>query len=133
MDFVKNQIQRIQQQLAGLTASQRMLTVALVAVMVMTLLYWSRYAGTADMEPLLDQAFTQQDLGRVQSYLGGKGIKYENVGDRIHVPAERKMELLADLAFARLLPQNTETGFDKMAAKLSPFAPSSERDQLYNR
>ena len=133
MDFVKSQIQRIQQQLAGLTASQRMLTVALVAVMVMTLLYWGRYAGTAEMEPLLDQSFTQQDLGRVQSYLGSKGIKYENSGDRILVPAERKMELLADLAFARLLPQSTETGFDKMTAKLNPFAPSSEREQLYNR
>src|SRR5688572_33373421 len=108
MDFVKNQIQRIQQQLAGLTASQRMLTVALVAVMVMTLLYWARYAGTADMEPLLDQAFTQQDLGRVQAYLSSKGVRFDNSGDRILVPAERKMELLADLAFARMLPQDME-------------------------
>lgn len=133
MDFVKNQIQRIQQQLAGLTASQRMLTVALVAIMVMTLVYWGRYAGSADMEPLLDQSFTQQDLGRVQSFLKGKGVDFQNSGDRILVPAERRMELLSDLAFARMLPQNTETGFDKMTAKLSPFAPASEREQLYNR
>ena len=67
MDFVKNQIQRIQQQLAGLTASQRMLTAALVVIMVMTLLYWGRTAGTAEMTPLLEQSFTQNDLGAIQN------------------------------------------------------------------
>src|SRR5436190_9466663 len=134
MDFLKNQAQKIQQQLAGLTASQKMLTAALVVIMVMTLLYWGRYAGTAEMEPLLDQAFNPQDVSRITAQLKAKGISYSVSGpDRILVSADRKMEALADLAYARLLPRNTETGFDQMVAKLSPWASAGERDALYNR
>ena len=64
MDLLKSQLDRIQRQLAGLTASQKMLTAALVAIMVMTLIWWGRYAGEAEMEPVLDQAFSQDDIGR---------------------------------------------------------------------
>ena len=46
MDFLKNQLARLQQQFNQLTASQKMLSVSLVAIMVMTLLWWGRYAGT---------------------------------------------------------------------------------------
>ena len=74
MDFLKNQFQRIQQQLSGLTATQKMLTGALVAIMVMTLLYWGRYAGTADMEPLFEQALTPQAQGPVQERLQARLI-----------------------------------------------------------
>src|SRR5687768_5191483 len=120
MDFVKNQIQRIQQQLSGLTASQRMLTAALVAIMVMTLVYWGRYAGTSEMEPLLDQSLSSAELGQIQDRLRAKGIKFKLEGDRLLVPAERQQEILADLAFSKSLPTNMENGFEKMAAKLSP-------------
>ena len=57
MDFLKSQLDRIQQQLAGLNASQKMLTGSLIVIMVMTLFYWGRYAGSPEMEPLLDQQF----------------------------------------------------------------------------
>ena len=59
MDFVKAQFDKIKEQLAGLNASQRMLAASLAVIMVMTLLWWSRYAGTSEMEDLLPQ-----DLGR---------------------------------------------------------------------
>ena len=55
MDFLKTQLERLQAQFALLTASQKMLSVSLVAIMVMTLAWWSRYAGTAEMQPLLEQ------------------------------------------------------------------------------
>ena len=37
MDLVKTQLTRIQQQLAGLSASQKMLTASLLAIIIMTL------------------------------------------------------------------------------------------------
>jgi len=52
--------ERIQQQLAGLNSSQKMLTGTLVAIMLMTLLWWGHYAGTAEMEPVLgNQTFSE--------------------------------------------------------------------------
>ena len=47
MDFLKTQLARIQQQLGGLTASQRMLSGTLVVIMVMTLYWWTRYASSS--------------------------------------------------------------------------------------
>ena len=44
MDLLKKQFDRIQQQLAGLNASQKMLTMSLLAIMVMTFLWWGKYA-----------------------------------------------------------------------------------------
>src|SRR5690349_14794081 len=103
MDFVKNQFQRIQQQLTGLTASQKMLTGALVAIMVMTLLYWGRYAGTAELEPLLEQDFDQPTVARITEQLQRKSINYKVEGNRVLVASDRKMEALADLFYTRTL------------------------------
>jgi flagellar biosynthesis/type III secretory pathway M-ring protein FliF/YscJ len=134
MDFLKNQFQRIQQQLSGLTATQKMLTGALVAIMVMTLLYWGRYAGTADMEPLFEQALSPQAQGPVQDRLQARGIRIvTGSGGQLLVPAERRAEILADLAYAKALPRSTETGFEQVVVKLSPWASATERDAYYNR
>src|SRR5687768_17392663 len=108
MDMLNKQLVRIQQQLSGLTASQKMLTGALVAIMVMTLLYWGRHAGTAEMVAVLDQDFSPEVLGQIQARLQGKHIDFTTSGTRVLVPADRKMEILADLAYAKLLPQNTQ-------------------------
>ncbi len=99
MDFVKNQIAQIQQQLNGLTASQKMLTGTLVAIMVMTLLWWGRYAGQAEMVPLLNQSLSADDIINIKSHLSTSGITHKVVGDRIMLPADRRMEALADLGY----------------------------------
>jgi flagellar biosynthesis/type III secretory pathway M-ring protein FliF/YscJ len=134
MDFLKNQFQRVQQQLSGLTATQKMLTGALVAIMVMTLLYWGRYAGTADMEPLFEQTLSASDLGNVQNRLALKGVKTTTgSGGQIMVPADKRMEILADLAYAKAMPRIGDSGFEQMLVKLSPWASATERDAVYNR
>ena len=67
MDFFKAQIARIQEQLAGLSATQKMLTASLLAIMVMTLLWWSHWAAEPEMEPVLDQALSQEEIGSSRS------------------------------------------------------------------
>src|SRR4051794_38939237 len=122
MDFLKNQIQKIQQQLSGLTASQRMLTGALVVIMVMTLLYWGRYAGTADMEPLVSQSLDQTTIGAIVANLKGKEIPYQVEGDKILVASEKKFDALAGLVYAKLLPRNAAISMEDPTAKLTPFS-----------
>jgi flagellar biosynthesis/type III secretory pathway M-ring protein FliF/YscJ len=131
MDFLKSQIARIQEQLAGLSATQKMLTVSLLAIMVMTLLWWSHWAAEPEMEPVLDQALSQEDLGQITSNLEGQGIKYKVVGDRVLVPADRKLEILSELGFNQVLPRNFDTGFDDLVKQIGIFDSPEKSDRVY--
>jgi flagellar biosynthesis/type III secretory pathway M-ring protein FliF/YscJ len=133
MDLLKAQFDRISKQLALLSSSQKMLTAALVAIMVMTLIWWGRYAGDPEMEPVLDQAFSAQDISRITAELASRGIHYTVSGDRILVPADRKFEVIASLSYAHLMPRDTASGFDEMMKNLSnPFNPDSTNEKLFN-
>jgi flagellar biosynthesis/type III secretory pathway M-ring protein FliF/YscJ len=133
MDLLKAQLDRLQKQLSGLTSSQKMLTAALVAIMVMTLIWWGKYAGEPEMTPVLDQSFSQDDTARITADLATRGIHYSISGDRIYVPADRKFEVLAALSYGHLLPRNTETGFDQMVKQMNPLQPDSTIDRMFNR
>lgn len=132
MDLLKAQLARIQQQLGGLTASQKMLAGTLVAVMVFTLMWWAKYAGEPDMEPVLNQSLAQQDIAQITSRLDSKGIHYQVSGDKIMVPADRKIEVLADLTYAHALPRDIKSGFDEMVKQMNPFDSESRDEAMYN-
>jgi flagellar biosynthesis/type III secretory pathway M-ring protein FliF/YscJ len=133
MDVVKAQLDRIRQQLAGLTATQRMLVGTLVAVMVLTMLYWSKYAAVPDMVPVLDQSLNEDEIGRIDLALEGKGIPHSVAGGKVLVPADRKMEIVADLMYEQLLPRETQNAFIEMGKQLSPFSPQSAVEATYNQ
>jgi flagellar biosynthesis/type III secretory pathway M-ring protein FliF/YscJ len=128
MDFLKGQLEKIQQQLGGLNASQKMLTGSLIAIMVMTLLWWGRYAGTSEMEPVLPQSLSAGDIAKIQGGLQAAQIPSKVSGDRVLVPADRRDEALAALAFGDAMPENTVSGFDEMSKQLSPWDPQSKTD-----
>ena len=132
MDFLKSQFDRIQRQLAGLSATQKMLTASLVAIMVITVVWWGRYAGESEMVPLLDQSFSTDDLGRIQLRLDAKGVRYSTSGEKILVPAERRMEVLSDLTYARMMPRNTQAGFDEIIKQMSPFDSNEKQEKIWN-
>jgi flagellar biosynthesis/type III secretory pathway M-ring protein FliF/YscJ len=133
MDVVKAQLDRIRQQLAGLTATQRMLVGTLVAVMVLTMLYWSKYAAVPDMVPVLDQSLNEDEIGRIDLALEGKGIPHSVAGGKVLVPADRKMEIVADLMYEQLLSRETQNAFIEMSKQLSPFSAQSTVDATYNQ
>ncbi len=134
MDFFKAQLNRIQQQLTGLSATQKMLAGTLVLIMLATLWWWGQYAGQAEMEPLLAQSFSADDISRITSRIRSQGIQYKVSGEQVLVPVDRKFEVLADLGYSQLLPRNTSTGFEEIISKMSnPWAPDSERRAWYNR
>src|SRR5919112_1120335 len=98
MDFLKGQLDKIQQQLGGLNASQKMLTGSLIAIMVMTLLWWGRYAGTSELESLLPQtALTTDDITRINTELKRIGITAKVDGSAVLVPADKRLDALASL------------------------------------
>lgn len=132
MDIIKAQFDRIQQQLKGLSASQKMLTASLLAIMVMTLVLWGRYAGEPEMMPLLDQPMTTEDLARLPDHLQAKGITTRIVGDRIFVATEQHRAALAVLTYDRMLPKNTSYAFDKFLGKMTMFDPPDKQKAIWN-
>jgi|GEM_PF-743130 len=130
MDIFKAQLARLQEQLSGLTSSQKMLAAALVIIMAMSLVWWGRYAGQADLSPLLDQSFTADDMAQITSRLSAKGIQYTVSADRILVPTDRKIEILSDLGFAHLLPQKINTAFDEIVKQMTPW-DTSDKDMHF--
>jgi flagellar M-ring protein FliF len=131
MDAFKAQFERIRQQLAALSATQRMLVIALVAVMVMTIMYWGRYAGTAEMVPVLDQTLEEADIANIDNQLDLAGITHTIVAGKVMVPADRKAEILAKLMFARALPSDTHSAFETMSKDINPFMPNDQVEKAY--
>src|SRR3954470_1062058 len=125
MEFVKSQFDRIQRQLNGLSASQKMLTGALVAIMVMTLMMWGRYAGESEFVPVLEQSFSQDELSRVTTELTAKGIVHKVDGARVLVPEDRRIEAIAHISYGQMLPSNFSASFDEVVKSLNPFESSS--------
>src|SRR5256885_9502148 len=130
MDFLKSQFARLQQQFNQLNASQKMLSVALLAIMGMTLVMWGRYAGTAEMEPLLDQDLSGEDLGKITLDLKGRGIPYTTNGNRILIPADRKYEVIASLGYDQALPKDTSSAFTELMAKMDNPLNSPEKTAM---
>jgi flagellar biosynthesis/type III secretory pathway M-ring protein FliF/YscJ len=132
MDALKAQLERIRQQLAALSSTQKMLVIALIAVMVMTIMYWGRYAGTAEMVPVLDQTLEESDIGAIDQQLRLAGVTHTVTAGKVMVPADRKDEILADLMFARALPQDTHSAFETMSKEINPFMPNTQVEMAFS-
>lgn len=131
MDFVKAQYERIKQQLEGLNASQRMLTVTLLVIMAVTLLYWVKFAGKPEMEALLEQPMAAEDVARIRGKLEGLGVAYEVTGDRVLVPADKKQSVLTGLYYDQALPQNTSAAWDAIIKQINPWNSESQNAQWW--
>ncbi len=133
MDAFKAQLDRVREQLAGLTGSQRMLVGTLVAVIALTLGYWARYAGNPELTPVLDQVLTDEQIGQIDHQLDASGVAHSVVAGRVMVSADRKAEALADLMYAQALPADTHSAFEDTTAKsMNWFSSPSQQDAVYN-
>jgi flagellar biosynthesis/type III secretory pathway M-ring protein FliF/YscJ len=122
MDFLKSQLDRIQQQLSGLTASQKMLAACLVAIIVMTVAWWGRQAGSSEMAPLFQEALEPAEAGRIKQLLVSRGIDAEIGSDNlVSVPAARLNEAFAQLAVSEAMPKNPSINFESFMKGLNPF------------
>ncbi len=132
MDAVKAQLAKIQQQLGQLTASQKMLAASLVTVMVLSLLFWGKYAGSAEMEPVLDQAMKPGEISKIVDFVRARGIDAKVVSDRVVVPSDRRMELLAAMSYEQVLPNDTHAAYDEIIKQISPWDSQANTDAARN-
>jgi flagellar biosynthesis/type III secretory pathway M-ring protein FliF/YscJ len=133
MDLLKKQLDRIQQQITGLSISQKMLTASLVAIMVMTFVWWGRYAGTSEMEPVVNQSLTPDDMQNVRRVLRAENINFDAQGDKILVPTEKKEEAIAALALQQALPRDSAGSYEEIFNNLSPFTSPQMTDKISNK
>src|SRR2546430_14848626 len=132
METIRQQLARLQAQFAALSASQRMLATSLLAIMVMTLIWWAKYAGTAEMEPVSAQPMTGEELVAIQTKLSAVNIPNIASGANILVPADRKVQAIAVLASEKMLPRDNKGGFEDIISKLSPFDSESTKQKVWN-
>lgn len=130
MGFLKSQLNRIQEQLGGLSATQKMLVGALVMIMIMTLYGWVNFAGKAEMETLIDQTLAPEEIARITQVLAAQGIKAQLVGDRIQVPATQKLEAWGALGYAGALPGDTKNAVEDLISKSNPFQSDRMSNEL---
>ncbi|MDP9173012.1 MAG: hypothetical protein M3O30_03995 [Planctomycetota bacterium] len=98
----------------------------------MTVLWWSKWAAEPEMTPLLNQALSQDDMAQMTASLDSKGIAHSVVGDRLMVPADRKMEILGELGFSQALPKDFNNAFEDLVLKQSNWLdPPDKTDRLY--
>jgi flagellar biosynthesis/type III secretory pathway M-ring protein FliF/YscJ len=131
MEFLKSQFSRVQEQFSHLTASQRMLAAALVVITVMTLYWWTNFAGKAHMEVLFDQPMASDQIASAIAQLRASGIDCQAVGDRLHVAADKKLEAIGLLSSSMLLPGDTKNAIDELVGKINPWMSHSLEDRMF--
>lgn len=132
MDLIRQQIARLSEQLSGLSASQKMLAVALVAIAAMSLWWWSNYAARRDMSPILSASMTAEESARVSALLRGAGIPFSEQAGRLVVPEDRKFEALSLITMNQALPGNAASVFDEMLANMNPWDSQSVNKERFN-
>jgi len=131
MDVFKQQYQRIQEQLAGLNGTQRMLVLSLVAVMVLTLVLWSRFAATPDSVPLLMQAVREQDQARIVNALTQRGIRHTLSGGNIMVSPDDRMRAFATITAENLVPSGSSNLLDDFLSRGTPFDSQDKNSKVW--
>ncbi len=114
MDFIRKWITQAQAHLSGLSLSTKMLMGMCVVFLIATLGVVALYAGRAELAPLIDQPIAATERATITSYLDMRDIKYELRGDRVWVPVERRIDVLAALQTNQMLPEDTSHGFAKL-------------------
>ncbi len=128
MDRLKQQFQEIQQQLAGLTASQKMLALSLAAIVAVTVVWWTSQAATGERVRLLEQALSPEQLGEIRQTLSRNQIEATVEGDRLLVHAAQRDEAMSLLALERKLPGDLTRHFDKAVGQIGSFDPHKKMD-----
>ena len=128
MDRVKQQLDQIRGQLAGLTPSQKMLVGTLLAVIAATVVWWVQHAADGEMVALLDQPLTAEQSGLIRNHLRREGIEFDDVDGQIMVLASRHAEAMGVISFNRALPSDTTEHFAKGLGAISSFDPRAKID-----
>lgn len=127
MDFLRQTWLQVQEQLKGLSLSQKLVIGLSAGVIAMSLVWLTHWSVTPDMVALLDQSFKASELSSAQRELERLQVTYKISGDRILVPADKRDWLLARLQESEALPADTTIGFSKLMEQQSIWISNEDR------
>lgn len=117
MEFLNAQAKYIHEQWGSMSISQRLAIGLLLVVVLVGMWGMIRWGGEAEWTPLLDQAFTAEQIQQVQAELALAGVASKVEGDRvlIHGGDDVRRQLTAVLAQRGALPRDTSLGYATLA------------------
>lgn len=136
MEFLKAQSTQIGEQLRGMSVSQRIAVGLMLVVLMGGMFGLIRWGGQGEWIPLLDQAFTSEQLQRIQAELMTlTGVETKVEGDRVYVHGDedRRRQLIAALAQKGALPRDTSLGYSSLVKDNSVFIGDRSRVWMEHR
>jgi len=113
MEFIRKALAQVQEHLANLDASQKMLLVICVAGITAGLVWLFHWSGQPELVPLLDQPFTPAELGRIENQLDLSDVYYKVEGGKVLVQRKDQDRLIAKLQLAKVLPADLSESWRK--------------------
>ncbi len=124
METLRRVINKINEQLADLTASQR-LAIGLCAVVIFGSFLWLvQWSVEPEYVRLLEEPMTTEQLAAVREQLPAGSFKI--VGDAVWVPPAERHNIFWQLQSVGALPADTSITFARLIEDDSPFRPESE-------
>ncbi|MCH7814901.1 MAG: hypothetical protein IID40_12875, partial [Planctomycetes bacterium] len=91
MESLRQLLARIGEQLSVMTRSQQVAIGLCVVIIMGSMLWLTQWSTRPQLEPLLDQSMTPQEMSTALEHLEGIRAEFEERGDRIYVkPGERR-------------------------------------------
>jgi len=117
MEFLSAQAKYIHEQWRSMSISQRLAIGLLLVVVLVGMWGMIRWGGQAEWTPLLDQAFTAEQIQQVQAELALAGVPSKVEGDRVLIQGDNdaRRQLTAVLAQRGALPRDTSLGYAALA------------------
>lgn len=130
MQWLRNWLAQIQEFLAKLSTSQKLLLGTLGVLILAAVLMVALYAGRPEMAPLVDRGLTPQQRSEILTYLDSRGIPYRVEGERIMVPQGQRPQVMAALSGSRVL-EGDAAGFASLVEKQSWWQSNEQNRQMY--
>jgi flagellar biosynthesis/type III secretory pathway M-ring protein FliF/YscJ len=135
MEFLRAQWSQIGRQVACMNASQRIAVALLVVVLLGGMYGLVAWSGQPEWMPLLDQAFSLEQIQKVQGELASAGVATRVAGDRVMIRGndEERRRLTAVLAQRGALPRDTSLGYSALVQQSSVFMGDRSRMWMEHR
>ncbi len=123
MEFLNAQAKYISEQIRSMSVSQKIAIGLLLVIVVGGMWGLLRWGGKGEWTPLLDQAFTAEQIQRAQTALVGAGIETKIENDRILIKGDAgaRQRAQAVLAQQGALPADTALGYEAIATDDNVF------------
>ncbi len=124
MQALRRTLELVRSRLAGLTPTAKLLIGSLMVIVALGLFLVAQWSSTATTVPF---AVTPAAYDQAKAFLATRGVRYQEDGGRIMVPAERHGELLAGFAEQG---GGSEAGIDftKLVELDSPFETTRQSE-----